>query len=189
MRLATPRGGLSTLPPTMRVLVSLPPADMRCGLDGLAALTRALLQEDPLSGHLFVFFNRRRNRTKILLWDRSGLCLYYKRLEKGVFRLAALEHPGRVQAELEAAELALLLEGIHLAHARREWRLRSAAPGGHRRSAEKCSALGQPGRVAPTRPVAPRKSQPSAIQGLAEGRDHRPHGDSNPGLQDENLIS
>ncbi|HNQ25015.1 MAG TPA: IS66 family insertion sequence element accessory protein TnpB [Phycisphaerae bacterium] len=111
-----------TLPPTVRIFVSLAPADMRCSLDGLAALTRAVLHEDPLSGHLFVFFNRRRNRTKILLWDRSGLCLYYKRLEKGVFRLAAFEQPGRARAELEAAELALILERIELAHARRRAR-------------------------------------------------------------------
>jgi transposase len=111
-----------TLPPTVRIFVSLAPADMRCSLDGLAALTRAVLNEDPLSGHLFVFFNRRRNRTKILLWDRSGLCLYYKRLEKGVFRLTAFEQMGRVRAELEAAELALILEGIDLAHARRRQR-------------------------------------------------------------------
>lgn len=108
-----------TLPPTVRIFVNLAPADMRRSLDGLAALTREVLQEDPLSGHLFVFFNRRRNRTKILLWDRSGLCLYYKRLEKGVFRLAAFEPAGRARAELEAAELALILEGIDLAHARR----------------------------------------------------------------------
>jgi transposase len=107
------------LPPVVRIFVSLTPADLRRSLDGLAALTREVLQEDPLSGHLFVFFNRRRNRTKILLWDRSGLCLYYKRLEKGAFRLTAFEEAGRARIELEAPELALLLEGIDLAHARR----------------------------------------------------------------------
>ena len=108
-----------TLPPSVRIFVSLSAADLRRSLDGLAALTRAVLQQDPLSGHLFVFFNRRRNRTKILLWDRTGLCLYYKRLEKGVFHLRAFEQPGSVRAELEAPELALILEGIDLAHARR----------------------------------------------------------------------
>ena len=82
-----------TLPPSVRVFVCLTPADMRRSLDGLAAMTREILKEDPLSGHLFVFFNRRRDRTKILLWDRSGLCLYYKRIEKGVFRLSSLERP------------------------------------------------------------------------------------------------
>lgn len=111
-----------TLPATVRVFVCLSPADMRRSLDGLAAMTREILKEDPLSGHLFVFFNRRRDRTKILLWDRSGLCLYYKRLEKGVFRLSSLERPHRVRAEIEAAELSLILEGIELTHAKRRQR-------------------------------------------------------------------
>ena len=108
-----------TLPPSVRIFVCLTPADLRRSLDGLAALTREVLGEDPLSGHLFAFFNRRRDRVKILFWDRSGLCLYYKRLEKGVFRLSTLEHPQRKRAEVEAAELALILEGIELANARR----------------------------------------------------------------------
>jgi transposase len=95
---------------------------MRRSLDGLAALTREILREDPLSGHLFVFFNRRRDRTKILFWDRSGLALYYKRLEKGVFHLSALEHPKRKRAEIEAAELSLILEGIDLSGAKRRAR-------------------------------------------------------------------
>lgn len=110
------------LPPSVRIFVCLSPADMRRSLDGLAAMTREILREDPLSGHLFVFFNRRRDRTKILFWDRSGLCLYYKRLEKGVFRLSALEQAQRVRTEIEAAELALILEGIDLSHAKRRAR-------------------------------------------------------------------
>jgi transposase len=111
-----------TLPPSVRVFVCLVPADMRRSLDGLAAMTREILKEDPLSGHFFVFFNRRRDRTKILLWDRSGLCLYYKRIEKGVFRLSALEHPKRIRAEIEPAELMLILEGIDLHRSRRRKR-------------------------------------------------------------------
>jgi len=111
-----------TLPPSVRVFVCLAPADLRRSLDGLAAMTREVIREDPHSGHLFVFFNRRRDRTKILFWDRSGLCLYYKRLEKGVFRLSEFEHPKRVRAEIEAAELALILEGIDLANAKRRAR-------------------------------------------------------------------
>lgn len=108
-----------TLPPSVRVFLCLAPADMRRSLDGLAALTREVLREDPLSGHLFVYFNRRRDRVKVLFWDRSGLCLYYKRIEKGVFRLAAFEDRKSSRAEIESAELALILEGIELAGAKR----------------------------------------------------------------------
>ena len=108
-----------TLPPSVRVFLCLAPADMRRSLDGLAAMTREILREDPFSGHLFVFFNRRRDRVKVLLWDRSGLCLYYKRIEKGRFHVSAFEHPGALQTEIESAELALILEGIDLAHAKR----------------------------------------------------------------------
>jgi transposase len=111
-----------TLPPSVRVFVCLTPADMRRSLDGLAAMTREIIREDPLSGHLFAFFNRRRDRTKILFWDRSGLALYYKRLEKGAFRLSAFERAKRVRVEIEAAELALILEGIDLSRARRRSR-------------------------------------------------------------------
>jgi transposase len=111
-----------TLPPSVRIFVCLTPADMRRSLDGLAAMTRETLREDPLSGHLYVFFNRRRDRTKILFWDRSGLCLYYKRLERGVFRLSSLEDSKSRRAEIEAAELSLILEGIDLSRARRRAR-------------------------------------------------------------------
>jgi transposase len=108
-----------TLPPSVRVFLCLAPADMRRSLDGLAAMTREILREDPLSGHLFVYFNRRRDRVKVLFWDRSGLALYYKRLEKGTFRLSAFEGGVSQRAEIESAELALILEGIELANARR----------------------------------------------------------------------
>jgi transposase len=105
-----------SLPPVVRVFLSTVPADMRRSFDGLAALTRDLLRQNPLSGHLFVFRNRDGDRLKILFWDRSGFCLWYKRLEKGVFRLPASD-AGCV--EMESAELALLLEGIDLAGAKR----------------------------------------------------------------------
>ena len=111
-----------TLPPSVRIFVCLSPADMRRSLDGLAAMTREVLNEDPLCGHLFTFFNRRRDRVKILFWDRSGLCLYYKRIEKGVFKISSLEVSHRVRAEIEAGELALILEGIELLHAKRQAR-------------------------------------------------------------------
>ena len=79
-----------TLPPTVRVYLATQPVDLRKGFDGLAGATRELIQQDPLCGHLFVFLNRRRNQVKILMWDRNGFCLLYKRLEQGTFRF-----PGR----------------------------------------------------------------------------------------------
>jgi len=109
-----------TLPPSVRIFVCLEATDRRKGFDGLVAVTREMLREDPFSGHVFVFFNRRRDRVKTLLWDRSGLCVWYKRIEKGRFHLAALDaHRRGRHAEIEAAELALILEGIDLKGAKR----------------------------------------------------------------------
>ena len=72
------------LPPTVRIFLATAPADMRRGFDGLASLTTSVIGENPLSGHLFVFRNRRGDRLKILSWDRDGLALWAKRLERGV---------------------------------------------------------------------------------------------------------
>jgi transposase len=104
------------VPPSVRIYLATAPADMRCSFDGLTARVVSVLAADPFSGHLFVFRNRRRDRVKILFWDRSGFCLWYKRLEKGTFHF-----PEAVTAsvEVESAELALLLEGIDLRGARR----------------------------------------------------------------------
>ncbi len=105
-----------TLPPAVRVFVCTQPVDMRKSFDGLSAAT-ALAGLDPMSGHLFVFLNRRSDLTKILFWDRSGWCLFCKRLERGRFRFPLID--GARAVEMEAAELALLLEGIDLRGARR----------------------------------------------------------------------
>jgi len=104
------------LPPSVRVFVCAQATDMRRSFDRLAEMARSTLAQDPHSGHLFVFFNRPRDRVKLLFWDRSGFCLYYKRLERGAFCLPKIEGSGM---EIEAAELALILEGIELAGARR----------------------------------------------------------------------
>ena len=118
-----------TLPPSVRIFVCLEATDMRKGFDGLAAVTRELLGEDPLTGHLFVFFNRRRNRVKTLFWDRSGLCIWYKRLERGRFQLAVLDaHRRGSRAEIEAPELALIVEGIDLQNAKRRPRFTPRKP-------------------------------------------------------------
>jgi transposase len=104
--------------PSVRVFVASVPVDLRRSFDSLAACTGELLQQDPLSGHLFVFRNRQGDRVKILYWDRTGYCLWYKRLEKGTFRLPS----GPGGAEISAAELVLLLEGIDLAGSRQRMR-------------------------------------------------------------------
>jgi len=103
------------LPPSVRVFVCTTPTDMRKSFDGLCALAQAVLQQDPFSGHLFVFVSRRRDRVKILYWDRSGFCLLYKRLEAGTFRMPE-------GGEIGARELLLVLEGIDVAAGReRRW--------------------------------------------------------------------
>ena len=105
-----------SLPPTMKVFVATQPADMRKSFDGLVALVHGVVRRDPLSGHLFCFFNRRRTMMKAVYWDRNGYCLVAKRLVKGTFVLPPAK-AGVV--ELEAVELALILEGIDLSQARR----------------------------------------------------------------------
>jgi len=106
-----------SLPPTMRVYAALLPADMRKSFDGLINLTRGILGHDPMSGHLFAFFNARRTMMKAVYWDRNGYCLVAKRLERGTFVLPPANARGVV--ELEATELALIVEGIDLSRARR----------------------------------------------------------------------
>ena len=108
-----------SLPASVRIFVCLAPADMRRSFDGLAAMAEQVVAQDPLSGHLFVFRNRRGDRVKILWWDTDGYALFYKRLEAGVFRFP--QRPGD-GAELTRADLALVLEGIDLADAKRRRR-------------------------------------------------------------------
>lgn len=106
----------------VRIYIAVETVDMRKGFDGLAAVVRESLRRDPMSGELFVFLNRCRDRVKILYWDRSGWVIFYKRLERGTFKLPAKPQLGQTSIELEAAELSLLLEGIDLAGARRRER-------------------------------------------------------------------
>ena len=103
----------------VQIYIAVDAVDMRKGFDGLAAGVRQQLRREPMSGELFVFLNRHRDRVKILYWDRSGWVIFYKRLERGSFKLPARPEPGQRALQLDAAELALLLEGIDLADAKR----------------------------------------------------------------------
>jgi transposase len=111
-----------TLPSSVAIYLCAEPVDLRKGFDGLAAATKHIIRKDPLSGHLFVFINRRCNRMKILLWQPSGYLLLYKRLERGRFRIAREPAAGKRHVEIEASELTLMIEGIDLRGARRRKR-------------------------------------------------------------------
>lgn len=113
-----------SLPSSVRIFVCLHPADMRRSFDGLARMAVEVVQGDPLSGHLFVFGNKRGDRVKILYWDRDGYALWYKRLEAGVFRFPQRSDD---RCEMTPPELALVLEGIDLGDVRRRKRYRRAA--------------------------------------------------------------
>jgi len=111
-----------TLPGSVRIYLAAAPVDLRRGFDALAAATRSTIGMDPLSGHLFVFLNRDKNRAKLLFWEPSGYWLFYKRLEVGRFKLPRQPEPGVNHLALEAADLALMLEGIDLRGATRRLR-------------------------------------------------------------------
>lgn len=108
----------------VKIYLAAGATDMRKGFDSLAALVREHLGHDPLSGSLFLFAGRGRDRLKILYWDSDGFALWYKRLEEGTFRLPTKQTGTSV--ELKASELAMLLEGIDLSSLKR--RRRFACP-------------------------------------------------------------
>jgi transposase len=95
--------------------------DMRKGVDGLCGVVRDGLKRDPLSGDIFIFFNRRRNQVKLLLWERDGFSIYYKRLERGTYELPAIDEKN-MSVELRSDELMLILQGISLSSVRRRKR-------------------------------------------------------------------
>jgi transposase len=103
---------------TARIWLATEATDMRCGFDRLAERVRAVIGQDPLSGHLFLFRSRRGDRLKILHWDQDGFVLWYKRLEVGVFKLPRVSAGAR-SLELRASELAMVLDGIDLSKLKR----------------------------------------------------------------------
>lgn len=106
-----------------RVYLAKAATDMRKSFRGLLTLTESVLQQQPASGHLFVFLNRRRDLMKILYWDGSGYCIWYKRLESGRFQQPlALADAAPTGLELSTAQLSLILQGIDLTSARQRLR-------------------------------------------------------------------
>ena len=101
------------LPASVRIFVCTEPQDMRRSFDGLAAATRAVLGKDPQSGALFAFVNKRKNRVKVLWWDRNGYCLLYKRLHRALFWIpSARDGDDNASIRIDGRELARLLEGV-----------------------------------------------------------------------------
>src|SRR5262245_48816436 len=99
-----------SLPPAVRIFVCTAPTDMRKSFDSLAALAQTVVGEDPLSGHLFLFRNRQRDRVKLLWWDRDGLAIWYKRLEAGVFDLPSDRRVQRARGTQSEGEPSARLE-------------------------------------------------------------------------------
>lgn len=120
-----------SLPPSVRIFVATQLVDGRKGVDSLAAIVRSVMLHDPLTGHLYVFFSKRRDRVRIVYWDRNGFAMWTKRLESGRFGPTTVGGDGCLSARaIDPGDLALLIEGIDLAGARRRprWEPRSPMP-------------------------------------------------------------
>jgi transposase len=104
-----------------RIWLATAPADMRCGFDRLAELAQHVTNQNPLDGHLFLFRSRGGDRIKILLWEKDGFVLWYKRLEEGVFKMPRIDGDAE-SVELRASELAMMLDGIDLRSVKRSKR-------------------------------------------------------------------
>lgn len=110
-----------SLAANVRIWLCTTPTDMRKSFDGLSGLAQTVFQRDVREGHLFVFVNRRRDRIKLLWWDRDGLALWYKRLESGTFEIPR-PGAGQSQVELDATGIAMLLSGVSLSSVKRRKR-------------------------------------------------------------------
>lgn len=111
------------LSPQVRVFLYRRPTDMRKSFHGLVALTESALQQDPLSGSLFVFLNRRRDRIKILYWGQTGFCIWYQQLQQGTYQLPCHESlDDQDTLEVTRSQLSLILDGIDLTSARQRRR-------------------------------------------------------------------
>lgn len=102
------------IPTGTEIFLALDPIDLRCGFNRLSGMARETLGYDPRCGALFVFFGKKRHAIKILFWDGTGMCLFYKRLDKGRFRLLDAPSAEGSHIELNEMELEALLDGIDL---------------------------------------------------------------------------
>jgi transposase len=113
----------------VRVFLARSAVDMRKSFHGLLALTESVLAVDPLSGHLFMFVNRRRDRIKLLYWGGTGFCIWYQQLESGTYQLPDASGADAQQGlEITACELSLILDGIDLTSVRRRTRYELRRP-------------------------------------------------------------
>ena len=110
---------------TSRIFVFTQPTDMRKSFNGLSGIVAEHFEVALLSGHLFLFFNRRRDCVKVLAWDRDGLAIWYKRLEAGTFELSPLARQGD-SLEIDHVKLSMLLSGIDLSSVKRRKRFVAA---------------------------------------------------------------
>ena len=110
-----------SIPANVSVYLCTRPTDMRKGFDGLHTLVLQVFERDPVDGHLFLFVNRRGDRLKMLWWDRDGMALFYKRLEAGTYQLPVVSGDS-AGVEIDATDLAILLNGIDVQSARRRKR-------------------------------------------------------------------
>ena len=120
-----------SLPHAVRVFLHTPATDLRKGFDALSGLVTSAFAQDPTSGHLFLFVNRRRDRLKILYWDRDGLAIWYKRLETGSFQLPEISR-NAVSIEMSPTQLTLILSGIDLRSARQRKRYQRPIQSAHK---------------------------------------------------------
>ncbi len=107
----------------VRIFFCTTPTNMNYSFDCLMGRAQEIFEQDPLSGHLFLFVNRNRDRIKILFWDRDGFCIFYKRLERGTFQLLTTTND-KEGIELDYSQLVRLLGGLDLRTGRRRKRYR-----------------------------------------------------------------
>jgi len=106
------------VPRAVRVYFATQPVNLRRSFDGLTNEIRHVLGHDPLSGHVFVFLNRRKNQVKLIVWTRGGFTIVHKRLERGTFTFPARVIDGATSVMIDVHELAMLLEGIEVERAK-----------------------------------------------------------------------